>query len=349
MAYTEYYEEIGFPMKGKKLEEVKEFLGKKDLDYDEGVEFTVNLRDKNRNIVASGSLEDNILKCIAVSDSHQGEGLSSKVVTRLISQAFENGHSHLFVFTKPNNTCVFRDLAFHMISKTKDAALLENKKNGISDYVNSLKPKAGAYNEDDVAAIIVNCNPFTKGHLYLIEKAAKACSLLHILVVSEDKSVFPADIRLSLVKEGLAHLDNVMVHPTSNYLISSATFPTYFIKDEFKEGQVNTILDLTIFLDYFVEILNIKKRFVGTEPYDKVTAAYNEQMKSFLGENGVEVIEVPRYEIGDQAVSASRVRRLMAQGDYETIKEIVPPTTYDFLISEKGKEIAEIIRKEQKN
>lgn len=345
MNYTGFYEELGYPMKGNKLQELISFLNEKDLDYDQGVEFTVILRDDKGKIAATGSIEANVLKCVAVSDSYQGEGLSTKVVTRLVSQAFENGHSHLFVFTKANNTCVFRDLGFHIISKTPEAALLENKKNGISEYVNSLKSSAYDADQEDVGAIIVNCNPFTKGHLYLIEKAALDCKLLHLFVVSEDKSVFPTDVRYKLVKEGVRHLDNVLVHPTSNYLISSATFPTYFIKDEFKEGEVNTILDLTVFLDYFARILNIKKRFVGTEPYDMVTAAYNQQMKNFLNKEGIEVIEIPRYEENNQAISASRVRKLMAEGNYDEIERIVPKTTYDFLVSAEGMEIAEEIRR----
>lgn len=342
MTYIGFYEEFGYPMKGRKLQQLKDFLKEKDLDYDEGIEFTMIIRDSVGKIAATGSLEENVLKCVGVSDDYQGQGLSTKVVTKLISQAFDNGYSHLMVFTKSDNTCVFMDLGFHMIAQTQDAALMENRKNGITDYVNSLKPDS---QEEDVGGIIVNCNPFTKGHLYLIERAARECKLLHLFVVSEDKSIFPAEVRYDLVKKGVGHLDNVLVHPTSNYLISAATFPTYFIKEKYKEGEVNTILDLTIFLEHFARTLNIKKRFVGSEPYDKVTSQYNQQMKSFLGKNGIEVIEIPRYEIKGKAVSASRVRRLMAEGNYDEIREIVPDPTYEFLISQEGLKIAEEIRK----
>lgn len=344
MSYETFYEDYGFPMNGSKLQKLKKFLKQNELSYDEGIEFTVNLCDSNGNIKATGSLEDNVLKCIAVSDAYKGEGLSAKIMTALISQGIKNGHNHLFLFTKAENINIFSDFGFYLIAKTEDAALMENKKDGISEYVKSLKYDLNLNNEG-VGAMVVNCNPFTNGHLYLIETAARQCTLLHLFVVSEDKSIFPAHVRYNLVKNGVKHFSNVVVHPTSDYLISSATFPTYFIKDKYKAGDINCALDLTIFYEYFAKILNIKKRFVGSEPYDKVTASYNEQMKEFLGTRGIEVIEIQRYEEDNMPISASRVRKLMSEGNYDEIRKIVPEVTYDFLMSDEGMKIAKELRR----
>lgn len=343
MGYEIFYEDYGYPMTGRKLLKLKEFLHQELLSYDDGIEFTVNFCDNNGNIAATGSMEGNVLKCIAVSNRYQGEGLSAKILTVLTSYGVSKGNNHLFLYTKAENTGIFNDLGFYLIAKTDDAALMENKKDGIAAYVNSLKP-CNCIN--GAGAIVVNCNPFTKGHLYLIETAAKECELLHIFVVSEDKSAFPYDIRYNIVKGGVEHLNNVVVHPTSVYLISSATFPTYFIKDKYKAGDINCALDLTIFCEYFAKHLNIKKRFVGTEPFDKVTASYNIQMKKVLMKYDIEVAEIPRYEQDELPVSASAVRRLMAEGNYGQIKKMVPEVTYDFLLSEKGIEIAEKLRSE---
>ncbi|WP_313370635.1 [citrate (pro-3S)-lyase] ligase [Sedimentibacter sp.] len=341
MSYEVFYEEFGYPMMGNKLQKLISFLSGEQLTYDEGIEFTVNLVDSKGKIAATGSLEGKILKCIAVSDSFQGEGLAAKIVTILISQALSKGYSHLFLFTKPDNINIFNDLGFYLIAKTKDAALMENIKNGISEYVNSLKPRI---TYADTGAIVLNCNPFTNGHLYLIETASKQCEFLHLFVVSEDKSIFPSEVRYDLVKNGVKHLNNVVVHTTSDYLISSATFPTYFIKDKFKAGNINCLLDLKIFCEYFAGILNIKKRFVGTEPFDKVTAEYNIEMKRVLYEYNIEVVEIQRLETNNAAISASLVRKLLAEGDYEKIKNMVPKTTYDFLISDEGNKIREKLR-----
>lgn len=341
MGYETFYEEFGYPMSGNKLEKLKDFLKKEGLSYDEEIEFTVNICLSDGKIAATGSLQGNVLKCIAVADEHQGEGFSAKIVTSLISKGCENGHSHMFLFTKTENISIFSDLGFYLIAKTKDAALMENIKDGIWNFVNSLKAE---HYYENVGAIVLNCNPFTRGHLYLIETAAKMCNLLHLFVVSEDKSIFPAKVRYELVKKGVEHINNVVVHPTSDYLISSATFPTYFIKDKYIAGDINCILDLTIFCEYFAIALNITRRFVGTEPFDMVTASYNIMMKSFLGERGIEVIEVPRFEENNHQVSASVVRKLMAEGNYEEIKKIVPGITYKYLTSEEGMKIAEKLR-----
>lgn len=342
MSYESFYEEYGYPMKGNNLIKLKKFLISEQLSYDEGIEFTINLCDSKGEIVATGSLQGNVLKCIAVSDACQGDGLAAKIVTYLISHAIECGYNHMFLFTKPENINIFSDLGFYLIAKTDDAALMENYKNGISEFVKTLKSSDC---HENAGAIILNCNPFTNGHLYLIETAAKQCDFLHLFVVSEDKSIFPAKVRFELVKNGVKHLNNVVVHPTSDYLISSATFPSYFIKDKKQADDINCILDLTIFCDYFAKILGINKRFVGTEPYCKVTAAYNLQMKKFLSANGIKVVEIPRYEENGNAISASEVRRLIADKNYDKVKKMVPKVTYDFLLSDEGQKIARSINK----
>lgn len=341
MGYETFYEEFGFPLRGSKLEKLNNFLKRENLSYDEGIEFTVNLCLSDGKIAATGSLQGNVLKCIAVADEHQGEGLAAKIVTLLTSKGFENGHSHMFLFTKTENINIFSDLGFYLIAETKDVALMENIRGGIRDFVNSIK---GEHNSDNAGAIVLNCNPFTNGHLYLVETAAKMCSILHLFVVSEDKSIFPAKDRYELVKRGVEHLNNVVVHPTSDYLISSATFPTYFIKDTYKAGDINCMLDLTIFCQHFAKPLNITRRFVGNEPFDVVTASYNIMMKKFLGGRGIEVFEIPRFEEDNVPVSASLVRKLMAEGNLDEIKKIVPETTFEYIISGRGMKIAEKLR-----
>lgn len=330
MLYNNYSQRCGYPFKGYTLNKLKKFLENLDLSYDEGIQFTVGFFDDNDEIVATGSLEDNVLKCIAVSEEHQGEGLTASVISRLISEAYDNNQDHLFLFTKPENMIMFSDLGFYPITQTENVLLMENVKDGIRKFVNSLEnPNC----EGVAGAIVANCNPFTKGHQYLIETASKQCDLLHLFILSEDKSFFPSDVRYELVKKGVGHIENVIVHKTSNYLISSATFPTYFIKEKQDAVNINCALDLSIFYEYFAKTLNIKKRFVGNEPYCKVTNAYNREMKKFLIPKGVEVIEIPRLKEGDTEISASRVRKLLAEGNFEEIKKIVPESTLEYLVS----------------
>lgn len=318
---------IAAPLQGRRLAALRDFLLKNGINYDEGVQFTV-LALEDDDIIASGSLDGNVLKCIAVSAEHQGGGLAATVVSRLVSQAVLEGIIHLFLFTKPENDRLFAGLGFYEIARTEDVLLMENKRGGIREFVMSLEAPPC---EGVVGAVVANCNPFTNGHLFLIEKASAGCDLLRLFILSEDKSRFSASNRLELVRAGTKHLKNVVVHPTGSYLVSSATFPDYFLKDKAGAGDVSTALDLTVFAECFARPLGITKRFVGTEPLCSVTSAYNRQMKLILPERGVEVVEIPRMEIGGEPVSASRVRELLDRGDMAGLRPLVPETTFSFL------------------
>ena len=341
------------PMKGTLLGEVKAFLLDNSLSYEGTPAFTCLLRDDQDRIIGTGSLDGNVLKYIAIEKQHQGEGLLSQIMTSLVTHAFSNGHTHLFIFTKPNNKALFSPFGFFPIEETGQVLLMENKKDGIFQYTRSLERETevflrgrGLPETGDIGAIVVNCNPFTKGHRYLLAYAAKKCALLHVFVVSSDKSAFPAAVRFDLVKKGTEDLQNVIVHEASDYLVSSATFPSYFLKDSNKAGFVNCQLDIAIFLHYIVPALGINRRFVGTEPLCRTTEAYNRQMESMLGEKGVGFEEVARKQEGDVPISASLVRKLMAQGRFEDIKPLVPGTTYDFIMSPQGQAIGAQLKME---
>ena len=306
---------------------VRDFLSAQGLRYEPG-DFTAVVRDTDGAVAATGSLAGRVLKCIAVDERLRGEGLTAPVMTALRSRAFAQGLRRLFLFTKPQNQGMFRDFGFYPISHTSDMLLMENTRNGISDFVASLDrgSQGGVH-----GAVVANCNPFTLGHRYLIERAAASCDVLHLFILSEDKSAVPADVRFALVRQGVSDLKNVLVHPTSDYLISSVTFPTYFLKDEQKAGEAAGRLDLTIFCDYFVPALSITCRFVGQEPFCPVTAAYNRLMHEMLPPRGVQVTEIPRLEKEGCAVSASRVRALWKEQKWDELRPLVPDATFRYL------------------
>ncbi|AEV30315.1 (citrate (pro-3S)-lyase) ligase [Sphaerochaeta pleomorpha str. Grapes] len=342
------------PMKGTLLGEVKTFLSANSLSYEGDPSFTCLLRDDSDRIIGTGSLEGNVLKYIAIEKNHQGEGLLSQLMTSLVTQAFFEGYTHLFIFTKPKNKALFSPFGFFPIEETEQVLLMENRKDGILQYINSLERETeelvrgrGLSKIGDIGVIVVNCNPFTKGHRYLIAYAAQKCALLHVFVVSSDKSVFPSSVRFDLVKKGTEDLSNVLVHEASDYLVSSATFPSYFLKETNKAGFVNCQLDIGIFLHYIVPALGITRRFVGTEPLCRTTEAYNRQMELMLGAKGVGFEEVARKQESEVPISASLVRRLMAQKRFEDIKPLVPETTYDFIMSQQGQAIADQLKMER--
>ena len=325
----------GRPFTGRTLEKVKKFLSSLDLKYDDGVEFSVCMEDDCGAVVASGSRQGPVLKCIGVSDEHQGEGLAATVVSELVSDAVRGGHSHLFVFTKPSNRAVFDDLGFFPMTQTADVLLMENRRGGVAKFVESLECPV---KDGVIGAVVANCNPFTKGHQYLMETAASQCDFLHVFVLSAEKSLFPASLRLEMVRRGTEHMSNVAVHPTGDYLISAATFPDYFLKDRARVADVKCELHLAIFARCFAKPLNITRRYVGTEPLSPVTNRYNEAMKQILPRMGVGVVEIPRAECAGAPISATRVRALLEAGDTGNplLEQLLPKTTIEILRREKG-------------
>ena len=321
--------ELVSSLQGAKLNIWRSFLARAGLSADEGVERTV-LVWENDALIATGSRQENILKCIAVDEARQGEGLAATVLTALRQDAFESGHRHLFLYTKPRNKHMFSSLFFYPVAQTDKVLLMEDQKNGIGEFLSTLP----AAHEGSNGAAVMNCNPFTLGHRYLIETAAKQCGHLYVFVLSEEKSAIRASHRLEMVRLGTADLPNVTVLPTGPYLISSATFPTYFLKDRDAAGDVQCLLDIEIFAKHFAPYFHIAHRFVGTEPLSPMTARYNKALKENLPRHGICVTEIPRLTQEGMPISASAVRAAMDSGDLEALKRLVPQTTYDYLRKE---------------
>ena len=311
---------------GRKPELWKAFLAKAGLEADEGVERTALVWEDGQ-LIATGSRQGNILKCIAVDDAHQGEGLTGTLLTALRQDALEAGFDHLFLYTKPKNRWMFSSLFFYPVAQTADVLLMENRRDGISRFLDTL-PAAEA---GTVGAAVMNCNPFTKGHRYLIETAAKECSHLYVFVLSEDRSEFSAKDRMEMVRLGTADLPNVTVLPTGPYLISSATFPTYFLKDRESATEVQCRLDIQVFTKHFAPRFGISRRYVGTEPLSPMTARYNRALKQYLPQAGIELRELPRLETSGAPVSASRVRALLKEGNTAALSNLLPETTLQYI------------------
>lgn len=343
MEAYDFQKEIFENPSSKNLIEVKEFLERQGLDFDNSLEYTVVLKSFGQ-VVATGSFTDNILKCIAVDEIYRGYGLSNIIISDLLSEEYRRGNMKLFVYTKPENEKLFEDFGFYTLERATKAIVLENSKNGIEKYCEALKKEtveldSSALNSKNVSAIVMNCNPFTNGHRYLIEQASKQSAFVHLFIISEDKSIFPSDIRFKLVNEGVKDLKNVITHKAKDYIISSSTFPSYFLKEVSEVVNSQGIIDAKIFAKHIAKALNISKRYVGSEPYCKLTNIYNIVLKNILSENNIDLIELERLKLDDMYVSASKVRELLKNNSVDTVKKFVPKVTYDFLNSDEGKGI----------
>jgi [citrate (pro-3S)-lyase] ligase len=230
---------------------------------------------------------------------------------------------NVFVVTKPAYAPLFSSLCFYELIQTEDAALLESSGTAFQNYLRNL-PKADG-------AIVMNADPFTLGHRYLVETTAAQCKRLNVFVLSAEAAHVPADARLRLVREGCRSLANVNVIAGGDYIISGATFPDYFFKDKTEAALAFARLDATLFAECIAPACGITARFVGEEPLDPMTAAYNETLCAILPEQGIQVCVIPRKTIADTPISASRVRALWREGRYDEIAPLVPETTLAYI------------------
>ncbi|WED28784.1 [citrate (pro-3S)-lyase] ligase [Vibrio sp. DW001] len=335
----------------QKLEKVKSFLDKMGLGVDSDVEMFVVALD-NERVVATGGLAGNTLKSIAVDDRYQGHGLSTQLLTELVTYAYDIGRFNLFIYTKPENYQMFHKAGFYKLTSVKDrVVLLENSKTRLKNYCNKLAllKRSG----DKIGSIVMNANPFTYGHRYLVEQASQQCDWVHVFVVKEDRSFFTYEDRLNMIREGVKEFPNVIIHPGSDYIISRATFPSYFLKDDGVINYCHTAVDLQMFRGYIAPSLGITHRFVGTEPICAVTRFYNQQMHQWLTTPTLEcepvnLVEFPRCEKEDQPISASLVRHLLFNNQWDDLRKLVPLTTYNYVknLFSKESEVYELRCKE---
>ena len=342
---------------------IEQFLGDNGLRLDDVDYYAALVDETTDEIVAGGGLKGGVIKCVAVADGHKGEAVANQIVSHLIAHANSDGHQCVKLFTKPQNQKMFESMSFRLLAEAPKAILMETGIGGIKRYCEELRVKSEERRVKSEESngelhyvtsttlqpvklhhpntstphpimppsgiIIMNCNPFTLGHRYLIEQAAQQVQTLYILVVREDCSMFGYDERKAMIVRGVAHINNVVVCDGSEYSISATTFPTYFLKSLSDASDTQMTLDIDLYRRHIAPALGATVRFVGTEPDDPLTRRYNELMKSMLPD----VREVARLEKSGVAVSASRVRKAIVENHLALAARLVPPTTVPYIVA----------------
>ena len=289
------------------------------------------IRDNSGDILSGAGITGDTVKCVAVSDAARGEGLLVPLLSHLISAAAVRGILNLKVFTKPAHRSIFESLGFRLLATAPEAILME-KGRGLEQYCAYLR---GLRRPGRTGVIVMNANPFTLGHKYLIEKALEHIDNLFVLPVKEERSLFPYIERLAMIRAGVASMaccgcaSRVIVLEGSEYQISAATFPTYFLKDLSEASETQMRLDLDLFARHIAPALDASVRFVGSEPSDALTARYNELMNELLPR----VVEIPRLNQASQAISASDVRGFLEEGCFSKASALCPATTHPYLLA----------------
>lgn len=331
-----------YPDDKQSLAQVDHLLESEGIQRDGNLDYICGMCDEDGRIIATGSCFGATLRCFAVSGDHQGEGLLNEILSHLMEVQYARGNWHLFLYTKVASAKFFGDLGFYEIAKVDNTLVfMENRRCGFLSYLQELEKtrKPGT-----AAALVMNANPFTLGHQYLAETAAARCDVLHLFILSEDASLIPFAVRKELVLKGVAHIPNVLVHDSGPYIISNATFPSYFLKDEAAVIEGHAKLDLAVFTR-IAQALGVKWRYVGEEPTSLVTGIYNQIMANELPKSGISCQIVPRKQFENRVISASTVRQMLKEGKWEELKNLVPETTYEFFISSAAAPILEVLRR----
>ena len=320
--------------------QVDELLRAEGIRRDRNLSYTCGIFDEEMRLIATGSSFGNTLRCLAVASDHRGEGLMNEVVSHLMERQMAQGNSRVFLYTKPQSARLLGDLGFYEVARLEDVVFMENRFGGFAGYLRQLERNR---RPGQSAAIVMNANPFTRGHRYLVERAAGENDWLHLFLLSEEAGPIPFALRKRLVQEGTADLSNVILHDSGPYIISSATFPSYFLRDEDAAILAHARLDLAIF-QQIAKALDIFARYVGEERSSHVTRLYNETMAALLPQKGVEFHEIPRLQLNGEIVSASTVRQAIQEGKLDSVAHMLPESTLRFFESDEAAPVIVAIR-----
>ncbi|MCI8609640.1 MAG: [citrate (pro-3S)-lyase] ligase [Firmicutes bacterium] len=328
------------------MKQAQALVEKCGLEAPAGVDVTLGLFHDNDGLIATGSLKRDMIQGVAVNPAFQGEDILGKLLTALIDQGRKAGVSSLYLFTKPERAVQFQGLGFRQIGSVWPyAALLEWGEEGVGQYVEKLKHirqaaeqrrrETTGFEKLTAAAIVMHANPFTRGHRYLIEQAGEAADLLYVLVVEEEGSMFSYEDRIEMVRRGTADLSNVTVLGGGRYAVSALTFPSYFTGKD-RASAAHTAMDAELFAKYIAPALGISLRFVGCEPFSPVTDLYNRTLTERLPKAGIAVRELERLAVSGTVVSASAVRALLADKEFDkgaetALMEMLPSSTVEYL------------------
>ena len=311
-----------------------QLLSQEGIKSEANIEETFGLFD-NEILIGTASRYQNVIKCVAVDSTAQGGAYFNQIISHLMNRNTELGYFKHYVYTKAGCKQSFEYLGFKEIEQVDQTLIfMESAVSGFPVFLEKIRKYK--VNKDNVSSIVMNANPFTLGHQLLVETAAIKSDHVFVFVLSEEMSLFTTEIRTKLVKLGTAHLNNVTVLSTDNYMVSNATFPSYFLKESDDITSIQARLDAKIFANHIADALNIKKRYVGSEPFSIATNLYNNALRhEFKGKLELEIIE--RFQNETDIISATKVRNMLINDELSRVIKFVPKSTYDFLVSDEGK------------
>ncbi len=269
-----------------------------------------------------------------------------------LQEFFDSTEIHDFFLDEPihcNHICTEK-IAKFIYDKLKpnlvDKPKLNNttpiqKENLFKSSLNQMQENVDAYikylkkfrvEKENCSIILTHANPFTLGHYKLVEYASKHSEHVFVSVADDDNWFSPKD-RYEMAFQSCKKLPNVTVFSARDDLISSKLYlPGYFERDENPHAAGNTSGLLDFIANVLKPALNIKERFLGSEPFDAFTQKMNEESAKILPQYGIKSTEVPRFENANGIpYSGKIVRNALKRKDWDTIRQMVTPETEKIL------------------
>lgn len=319
-------------------QDVQALLEAQGLSYETNVDETALLYDE-AGLLATASMASNVIKMVAVRQGEEGQDHMAKVLTAVIKRLSEANHTHTFLYTRPGQESYFKPYGYQTILATHTVAFMERGgsiRRFLSEQATRL-PKAS-----NVGCIVINANPLTLGHAHLIDTLAAHHDLGLIFVVAEDHSVFPYALRDHLVRAYAERYPHLVVLSTGPYLVSKASFPSYFLNEDTLHATAHASLDVALYQQFFRPYFNLQARYVGEEPFSPTTDHYNRVMKDALNEH---LKILPRKTHHHEPISASKVRALLRDDRLDEACALVPDVVAQYLKSPEGADLRETLKR----
>lgn len=179
------------------------------------------------------------------------------------------------------------------------------------------------------ACCVLNGNPFTEGHRYLVRRAAEETEHVYLLTVEDDSSLFSFGERYAMAVEAVRDLKNVTVVPSGIFQGNAPRFPAYFAKVYTEDTRQQAEADMEAFAS-LAELLHVTHRYLGEESSDPVTNELNLAACRLLPKHGIQPVILGRKESEGCAISGSYVRKLAAEDDPD-LERFVPRAVADII------------------
>ncbi len=307
-------------------EAAKELVMSESLQFESDYDDAVGLFDQGC-LIACGARLGRVLKMLVVSEAYRGGSILGEIITALMSRDTSVRSNGYYIFTKPCAIASFKRLNFRCLVEHKRAGLLENR-NGLNRFLRRLGDKVINGNN---AAVTISSDPFTCGHLHLIEVAARESDNVYVFIPAEGDFHYSIETRMALAEAGTREFDNVFVINAESYVLTEAVFPGYFLPASVDKKQLMLEMDLKIFTEFIAPYFSIKKRYIGDEPLDPALRKHNPYLKFNLSQARIGLIEVSREKSGDLWINTNQVKRVLAEGGPKAVRSMVPESTYSYL------------------